>query len=528
MTRVVAFKYGLLDPIDWGPDCVEHLFRMNKFWNALVEIERSHRKQYRVLMISQEEIAPLQRRIDALMEKQRALRSDRKRMRLVGQERTSVECIDDRLREIATDVQQFVAQYKVIQQRLQKSLLREPVRALDAARYAAAKAARRPENCGLWWSNYNAVFQSYEVARRQAMKSSAELQFHRFKGEGRFTVQLIHGASTSQITNGTKQVSIDLDAKPVPGRAGRNRPRLTMTIYTYEHRTRRTVTWPLIYDRILPDEARIQQVTVTRRRLGTRWRYSAVFLCRLPDSVRMRSDQAVCGVNLGCRETTEGLLVATVLGSDCAERCVLSDSWMAAMDHVEHIRERRQLALGEIHRLVCNAWSQQPEGMPDEIAERLGKLAHAEKCSPALLATTAILWRNHGWYWPALAQRLEDWRHLDKRLLETESNMHDHLVKARREQYRLFARALVRRFGVIRIGRPDPGETTSLDNVLRERNGILPRAARNRGRANLFTLQQEIARQATKCGTQIEVIQRPVTPAEIPYDALVCNPFSAG
>lgn len=40
---VVVRHYGLLPPIDWGQDCHEQLFLMNRLWNRLVEIEHEHR-----------------------------------------------------------------------------------------------------------------------------------------------------------------------------------------------------------------------------------------------------------------------------------------------------------------------------------------------------------------------------------------------------------------------------------------------------------------------------------------------------
>src|SRR5262245_5931450 len=39
-SSIVIRKYGLLDPLDWGPDCHEHLLRQSRLWNRLVAIER--------------------------------------------------------------------------------------------------------------------------------------------------------------------------------------------------------------------------------------------------------------------------------------------------------------------------------------------------------------------------------------------------------------------------------------------------------------------------------------------------------
>src|SRR2546426_945321 len=47
---IVVRQYGLLPPTDWGEDCHEQLFLMNRLWNRLVEIEQEHIKEYRQLM----------------------------------------------------------------------------------------------------------------------------------------------------------------------------------------------------------------------------------------------------------------------------------------------------------------------------------------------------------------------------------------------------------------------------------------------------------------------------------------------
>lgn len=57
----LAHQYGLLDPIDWAPDCHEQLWLMNRLWNALVELEHKQRERFRGL-IGADEAWPLFRR----------------------------------------------------------------------------------------------------------------------------------------------------------------------------------------------------------------------------------------------------------------------------------------------------------------------------------------------------------------------------------------------------------------------------------------------------------------------------------
>lgn len=276
MTETISYQYGLLDPINWDQDCHEQLWLMNRFWNALVEIERRHREKYREIVGSDDAVAPLQAQLAELRERQSTLRKERKLLRQKARSRVETSSIDAELREIAPRIQELSVHLKHARAEA-KERVREPVAAMNSERFELAKAAR--QNSQLYWGNYNAVFASYETARTRAMKENAELRFRRFTGEGRFTVQIINGASVDEIMTGRKQVSIDLAPREVPGRGGRRLPRLSITIYTKD-REPRLLTFPIVYDRPLPD-CRVQQVVVTRRRVGTHWRYAAVFTCRV-------------------------------------------------------------------------------------------------------------------------------------------------------------------------------------------------------------------------------------------------------
>jgi hypothetical protein len=44
--QLIIRKYGLLEPSNWGPDCEQELFLMNKLWNCLVEIHRQAQQDY--------------------------------------------------------------------------------------------------------------------------------------------------------------------------------------------------------------------------------------------------------------------------------------------------------------------------------------------------------------------------------------------------------------------------------------------------------------------------------------------------
>ncbi len=510
----IAYQYGLLDPLNWDQDCHEHLWLQNKLWNSLVEIERAHRERYRAIVGSNTEVAAVQAQIDTIKARQLELRGERKLARKQARAKVDSTAIDEELRELSRQIQPLVEQVRPLR-KAAKEGLKEQIRALDSERFNAVKIARNAS--GLWWGNYNAVCASYETARSKAMKENAELKFHGFRGEGRFTAQLIGGASVEEICSGNSQVSIDLTEHPVPDRhgqprPGKHRPRLSITVYTDdsgERKYRRLLTFPLIYDRALPDDCRIQQVVVTRRKLGTRYRYAVVFTCRIPDVPVLVSGSAKrCGINLGFRQHADGLRVATIADAQGVRSVCLPPAWIDSMDQVEAIQQRRDGLLNEISAVLKAHWPNRPAELPEEIATRLQNLVNAPKFGSAKLAALVLRWRAHE-VWTDLRERLEVWRKVDKHWLEIQDNQRDKLWMHRREVYRLLARELAHTYGEIRIGKVQLKQLAKLEHADGTETELHQRARRNRGRASLYSLQSEIAQQAAKAGAAVVKIDPP-------------------
>lgn len=509
----IVYKYGLLDPIDWGEDCREQLFLMNRLWNQLVEIEHGQRAQYRAIVNADDEIAPIQRRIDALNAERERLVTERNQRRQQARAKLDMTEIKVRLKEISAERKDLAAERKEIAARI-KERIKPLADKLHAERVEAVKKARNA--AGLWWGNYNAVCGDYETARSRAMKDGTELKFHRFTGEGRFTVQVIGGATVNEIFAGAKQVAIDLTPQPVPGkngapRPGKKRPRLAITIYTAERKPR-VLTFPLIYDRPLPADARVQEVTVTRRRLGTKWRHEAVFLLRTSDAAPpVHASERRCAVNLGFRKSGDALRIMTIMDDSEIRHHDLSENWLLAMDDIDAIRSARDKLLNEICASLREKWGLRPQPAP-EFCERLEGLIHSDKRGAASLAAVVLAWRNeHKEWWPEILEQAEAWRRFDKRQLEIEANKRDHLHASRREQYRLLARSLAQTYGEIRLGKMELRRLAETESRDGEENELHKLARKNRTRAALYSLQQEILWQAKKSGAGVKFISGPFT-----------------
>lgn len=145
--KTIAFRYGLLDPLNWDQDCHEHLFLMNRLWNTLVEIDRAHRDCYREIIGSDDAVAPLQQSLDELRSRQAELRNQRKAKRQAARARVATPEIDDELRSLAMQIQELTQQIKAAKAEA-KARVKPLIDALNSEHFEAVKAARQEATWG--------------------------------------------------------------------------------------------------------------------------------------------------------------------------------------------------------------------------------------------------------------------------------------------------------------------------------------------------------------------------------------------
>jgi hypothetical protein len=123
---------------------------------------------------------------------------------------------------------------------------------------------------GLFWGNRQLV----EEAHNQRAKAM-DLRFPREWNVARIQIQ--GGMPPSKLaTDGRCSLTAAL---PVPGRAGKPRPRLRLRI----GRDDGIAEWPIVLHRPIPPDASIRFVKVTRRTIGRETKWDAHFTVHLPD-----------------------------------------------------------------------------------------------------------------------------------------------------------------------------------------------------------------------------------------------------
>jgi len=254
---ILLRQYVLAPPLDWDDDCERELRLQNDLWNKLVEIERAHRQAFVGLTADDPVVQTAEATVKEALDELDRLKKESAGRHSANRKKGGTEDLDAAIRA-ARDHVKRCSQAAKEARRAARDKLKPKIEALNAARFAAVKAARNAS--GLWWCNYNAVCASYEHARNAALKRSGELRFRPYHGEGRITNQIQGGITVAELYAGThSQVSLrqpmegewqSPEIVPTPGsrRDRVSRMVLTVTIFTRDH-MRKNVRWPIFLNR---------------------------------------------------------------------------------------------------------------------------------------------------------------------------------------------------------------------------------------------------------------------------------------
>lgn len=164
--EVVVRQYGLLEPLDWGEDCLEHLYLQNRLWNRLVEIDHEAREAVQALTKSDKRVQALQEKIEGKLALRAALDKERKALRQRARKNVDTSLQQRQIKKLSGDIKDLTPKLKEARRRARERQ-KPTLEVIDTRRFEAAKEAR--QQSGLWWGNYNAVCASYERARGRAM-----------------------------------------------------------------------------------------------------------------------------------------------------------------------------------------------------------------------------------------------------------------------------------------------------------------------------------------------------------------------
>jgi hypothetical protein len=459
---ILVRQYGLQNPLDWDKDCQEHLFLMNRFWNQLVEIERDSTRRYFETVGADPTVAEVQTPLIAKLGQRKALVEERNARRAAARSRQiNTTDLDDQIEALSKEIRELTVEAKKRRQAA-RILYKAELDTIEAQRRAQVKEAR--QNTGLWWSNYNAVARAYNVARVRALKTGGELQFHSYDGSGRFTCQIQGGMSTEELYKGARsEVRMD----PVPAEAywtdsrgarrRMTRSRLTITVYTDKDDQgkprRRTLTFPIHLHRPIPDDAVIKEVKVVRRRIGSDYRWSATFTCRMPGVLKVtHPSKEACAIDIGWRKRKDGLRVATVVDTqDKIQYVTLPTEFFERMDRIAYLHGVIDDEFNDLQQQLRDRLPPENE-IPEELRERLTSLLRSRKAKAHRLSVTKFLWNDkYPDFEPKTLEFFDTARKRLKRLFDEATHLREKAMAFRKDYYWNVAKQLASAYGVIAI-----------------------------------------------------------------------------
>lgn len=520
---VIIRKYGLLAPLNWDSDCQEHLWLMNKLWNRFVEIEQAHREKYRAIMGSDAEVAAVNQKIEAIKERIRDLDVQRKEARKTHRARkgSHTEPFDLGINLAKQELKALIAQARDIRAAA-KERIRELTIHLEPERKAAVKKAY--QESGLFCSNYTGVLASYYLARKLAIRKGTELKFHRFDGSGRFRNQIRGGISSDKLLAGLhSQASIRVVSNSeFAALAGKNPPAcmiqsagsrqgrrqyglLTITVYTGRDqegkRFRRNLEFPIILHRPLPEEAILKEVVVVRKRVGSEFDHSAVFIYTTDtNEIAGNLPEKSCRVKLGWKSVNGGLHVASVYDGQEVIPIILPQVILDTLHYASELQSKIDKATNDLHALLLAALAEPPENL----AEALASLNHAKRPHPERNQKIIFTWKNEAPEFNSTVLDEADRQRKAVRLLKFEhDNLYAKVLRRREDFYRKAALSLAGSYNRIELDSMDLSRLARLERYDGLPTELAVKARWQRSAAAVSIFREWIVMQAAKTGTII-------------------------
>lgn len=441
----------------------DQLWRKNRYWNALVELQKSHQAQReQILRDDNAALTAAQAAQEAAAEEMRQAKAQVKRWKqqtksaahvpeeLVGRVHASLvewRTARDQQRELKRTA--FTAEVKLRLQVLDKWRG-------DEVRRLRTEHKKSPGRDGLYWGNYLDVEAAYDTARQRFPN---RLKFHAFRGEGCVSVWFQKGLPVNAIGAGDSRLTMRRftgsysQRNPGPSRPDHPKPLMSCWFRLgTETDTKQPIQLELTVKlhRPLPPEGIIRKASLTQTRVGGRWWWHICVTVNEPDPPECQETAPAVGIDIGWRKMGDGLRAATMVGEDGhMEEVRLPTSLIARFREVEERQSERDKTFNRAKAELladCAGIAAAPNWLSE------GAATLAQWSSPNRLAALALTWRDN--QFPAgdtAYKSLEAWRKKDWVAWCVQSNIREKAIAQRREVYRLFAHRTAQRYPAVVI-----------------------------------------------------------------------------
>ena len=525
--KVVIRQYRCFDPLNWDDDAQEQLWLINKFWNTLVKNENALYERYRAIMATDDAVASIEQKIADGEANMETLIDDRKKIRIEIKKKKGPATVDldKQIAALSKELKEKRKEAREARKQAKESV-KPLLNALNNERKEMNKEAYKDSQ--LWWCNYNGVINSMDVSRVRTMKTGGQLRFHRFDGSGRFRIQVQGGMSIDDLRSGKKsQISLmpidaekfcELTGKPNGMKKGSSRERrrsyalLKFTIYTgtdeHDKRFNRTLDFPVILHRPLPDndKVRLKEVILKRERLAPgqfRWHITFTMTKEVMEQ-KTKAQGKPCGINMGWKNTKEGLRVATLTSDSEVRHFVLPTTIISTYLHLHQLQSEIDTAANDNDVWIKSVLTDPPDSM----LEAFTAIKRSKKPHPAKFARLVHAWKDSPQFLsdayhealPRVAQNLRRQHEL--------ANLRDKVQGRRKDLYRCWAKEIAESYGQIAIDEMNLAELAKVEKQDGTPNELTQIAKRNRVIASLGLFREWIKKQATKTGSTVALSKK--------------------
>lgn len=503
-----VYEYGCLAPIAGEAALVEEIHRKQQLWNKLVEIERAHREKVREILVVPDDPVPV------LLEQLKAIREEIKAAR--KKERSGKADVSG-LQEQAVRLREQIGAAKAERDVAKKAAAeanRPVLDQLEKERRTAVKAAAKES--GLYWINYEDVVNSYEQARRKAMREKTELKFHRWTGEGKVTIRYQRGLPVP----GVFEQDTRLQINPVPQEAWdspvrgvrRKLARTVIRLRVTSDEKKKTV-WvelPMVMHRPLPPESEIRSASIVRQRVGRKWRYKAVITATITESHQLHG-RGVVGIDLGWRQVEGGLRVAYWADDNGDhDALLLPPEVLYEFNKLPDLRAIRDQHFNEI-KAELSDWLANITP-PDWLKEAVKNIAQWR--TQGKLVSLLKQWQENRFDGDAeIFDQLSYWWERENHLYDWEANLRDQVHRRRREIYRVFASELTKKYDTVVLENFDLRKVTRKPDPEKGTGGALP-MDRQRFIASVSELRLAINNACARAGVEVMSVDAKNTTTE--------------
>lgn len=453
-----VYRYGLLPPTAEAERVRDQLRKAHAYRNTLIEIERGRRAALRAIDTSHAEVEALRSAAQVARETEDAAVQELRRLRAKHRSRaetaTQTEAVRAARAARKAAVQVFAQRRKEVREDAAMASARDEVNARAAELHRSARA-----HCGVYWGTYLLVEDAIQASAKAPLYDGDEPsdpRFARWGGEGAIGVQLQGGAAVSDVMGGEDtrmQIAApDPRAWLSPIRGERRRfSRTALKLRVGSSGTEPIwAEWPMIMHRSMPEGARLKRAKVVLRRIGPREEWSLHVTVDCPNDGPRRCGEGAVAIDLGWRTLPQGVRVAAWCGTDGAtgEFVLPADSGvLGGLGKVRDLRSIRDKNF-EAARAKFKAWLDSQPSVPEWLAAATKTLAQWR--SIARLSQLAVRWRELRFDGDAEAfDALETWRYHDHHLWQWETSQGVSSLRRRRDEYRVFAAGLAKRYRTV-------------------------------------------------------------------------------